>query len=94
MYYNNSPSVDHFNAAIPSGTTKNMNQQIEYLIPKIGKNSLFANDWKVLTIELGMNDLAVSCMNGFTMFDFSDRMKAGIKLIQENIDYVFINLSK
>ncbi|KAG2223055.1 hypothetical protein INT45_008256 [Circinella minor] len=86
------PSVDHFNAAIPSGTTRNMNQQIKYLIPKIGKNSPFANEWKVLTIELGMNDLAVSCMNGYTVFDFSERMKAGIQLIQESIDYVFINL--
>ena len=71
-----------------------MQQQIEYLKSRIGKNSPLANEWKVLTIELGLNDLAVSCMEGFTVLDFSERMKAGIQLIQENIDYVFISLRK
>ncbi|KAI9277129.1 hypothetical protein BDA99DRAFT_555045 [Phascolomyces articulosus] len=86
------PSVDHFNAAIPSGTTKDMTKQINYLIPRIGKTSPLSNEWKVLTIELGQNDLAISCFPDYNVVDFTARMTAGLKMIQENIDYVFINL--
>ncbi|KAI8144894.1 hypothetical protein BJV82DRAFT_656147 [Fennellomyces sp. T-0311] len=83
---------NNLNAALPAATSMNFTEELEYLIPKIGKTSPLANEWKVLSIFLGQNDLSVSCFPGYTIFDFATRMKAGLTLLEENVDNVYVNL--
>ncbi|KAI9498346.1 hypothetical protein BDB00DRAFT_910798 [Zychaea mexicana] len=85
-------SVDHFNAAIPGGTSDTMEKQIEYLLPKIGKDSPLANEWKVITIFIGQNDLSVSCYPSYMIADYGQRVSKGLQLLKDNVDYAFINL--
>ncbi|KAI9490243.1 hypothetical protein BDB00DRAFT_917927 [Zychaea mexicana] len=87
-------SMDKFNAALLAGGSISFKDQIEYLVPKIGKDSPLARAWKVLTISLGQNDLVVSCHPTFTIADYTARMIEGLRLLQDKVDYVLINLAE
>ncbi|KAI9316722.1 hypothetical protein BX666DRAFT_189947 [Dichotomocladium elegans] len=84
------PELDRLNAAIPAATTLGLEQQAQYLIDRIGKNTEHNNKWKVITVFLGMNDMAVSCKPGFSFLDAARRMSQGLDKLLQNIDHVLI----
>ncbi|ORZ02444.1 hypothetical protein BCR43DRAFT_465493 [Syncephalastrum racemosum] len=83
---------DHLNAAFGGATSQAFEGQIRYLIKHFGKGTPLANKWKMLTVYIGHNDLAVSCMPEYSFEEYRKRMEAGLQLLKDNVDKVHINL--
>lgn len=89
-----SETLQDFNAAIPASTSKSFTEQANYLIQKFGLGTELEDKWKFITIYIGLNDLSVSCMPGFTFIDYFARMDQGLALLKKNVKNAFVNLGK
>lgn len=89
-----SETLQDFNAAIPASTSKRFTEQANYLIQKFGLGTELEDKWKFITIYIGLNDLSVSCMPGFTFIDYFARMDQGLALLKKNVKNAFVNLGK
>ncbi|ORY90421.1 hypothetical protein BCR43DRAFT_518886 [Syncephalastrum racemosum] len=83
---------DHFNAAQSGATSLNFTQQVQYLIERIGRGTSFDDEWKILTIFLGSNDVVLACLPGYSAAEYEQRMREGLSLLKQNLNKVFINL--
>lgn len=56
----------------------------------------FKNDWKMINIQIGSNDMCGACnttfMNEVTPVKFGNYVKAAVEKIQKNIPRVLVNL--
>lgn len=58
----------------------------------MGAGTPLEDEWKMLSIELGTNDLAVSCYNGYGLADFTRRMREGLQMLKTNFKKLHVNL--
>lgn len=91
------PPVDHLNAAESMAKLDRIaSDQIDYLVSELHNTSGidFNNDWKMLTILIGANDLCVCCdgRNASTPADWARRYNYTLSLIKERIPRVFVNI--
>jgi len=72
--------------------------ELDYLVSQLKKNKAidFDNDWKVLTILIGANDICASCEfldKGFrTPDEFSKYLLATLERVRTSIPRVFVNI--
>ncbi|KAI8147359.1 hypothetical protein BJV82DRAFT_595202 [Fennellomyces sp. T-0311] len=97
ILYEYSPLRDRLNAALSGSMAMNLDRQLDYLITRmkatIGLN--FQSDWKLINLQIGSNDLCLSCSN--TPFDLSaeaygNYVSAAIERIRTNIPRTIVNL--
>ncbi|RUS14747.1 LOW QUALITY PROTEIN: hypothetical protein BC938DRAFT_477243, partial [Jimgerdemannia flammicorona] len=91
--YQYHPSRDRLNAA-QSGA---LAHEVEYLIPQIKATSGIdmKNDWKFLNLQIGSNDLYLSCTDPFGLLP-ADALKIidALETIRKNVPRVVVNLGK
>jgi hypothetical protein len=60
------PRVDQLNGAVSLAKVQDLDTQMDYLVAqaKKMKGLDFENDWKVMTVFIGANNLCMSCENG------------------------------
>ncbi|KAI9272885.1 hypothetical protein BDA99DRAFT_432643 [Phascolomyces articulosus] len=90
--------VDVLNAALSGAIAMNLDEELNYLIPRMKElpNVDFENDWKLITIQIGSNDQCASCLNPFmgevTAEKFGGYMEAAVERIHKEIPRVLVNL--
>jgi len=92
------PNQDDANAAKSGSMVVDMaTQQITYLIRQINQNAYVdvQNDWKVLNVMIGMNDLCASCTFNATYLDPDDyqmNLMGTLERIRTSLPRTFVNL--
>lgn len=69
-------------------------QQAQYLIQRLGPGTDLEDNWKFITVYIGADDLAVSCMPGYTVLDYFAHMDQGIDYLKKHLKKAFINLGQ
>lgn len=91
------PSVDNLNAAQSGAWAQNLPDQATWLIKQIQGNEKidWNNDWKVVTILIGANNLCASCIDFLDPYDtatqFGASLDASIATLA-TIPRVFVNV--
>ncbi|KAI8047025.1 uncharacterized protein B0P05DRAFT_567136 [Gilbertella persicaria] len=89
---------DQLNAALSGAIAKNLDRQLDYMIQemKVITELDFDNDWKMINIQIGSNDMCNSCeqneVNYTTPESYGNYVNAAIDRIQQNIPKVLVNL--
>jgi len=93
------PAIDVFNAAQSGAMAINLPlHQLGYLIPQIAKHPEIdlENDWKLLTILIGANDICEACVNSnlsYTTPDaFEQYLMQTLQKVQTSLPRTFVNL--
>jgi len=92
------PTTEQNNAAKSGAMVVDMvNQQVTYLIRQMNQNPLIdvLNDWKVLTIFIGVNDLCASCAFDLPYLnpdDYQNNLMATLERVRSSIPRTFVNL--
>ncbi|KAI9255158.1 hypothetical protein BDA99DRAFT_562429 [Phascolomyces articulosus] len=93
------PKVDVLNAALSGAIAMNLDDELDYLIPRMKElpNVNFETDWKMITIQIGSNDQCASCLNPFsgevTTEKFGGYIEAAIERIRNEVPRVLVNLA-
>ena len=88
--------VDQLNGAVSLAKVQDLDTQMDYLVAEAKKikGLDFHNDWKVLTILIGANNLCISCENGrkdATPEFFDAKYRAILERVRNEIPKVFVN---
>lgn len=92
------PALDQLNAAQSGAWISNWPTEYQYLMEQMKANPKIdiQNDWKVLTILIGANNLCRACDPEFDIFDaadnFEDSLRQLVAKVQATIPKVFVNL--
>ncbi len=79
-------------------TVQDVPPQIQYLVTTLqteySQTVDFENDWKLLTLLIGANDLCVCCDGRQTSIPivWQSNLRSVLQLIQQSIPRVFVNL--
>lgn len=65
------PSIDNLNAAQSGAWVQNLPDQATWLIKQMGANPKinWLNDWKLITVLIGANNLCASCIDSINPYD-------------------------
>lgn len=88
------PEIDNLNAAQSGATSRELGEQVDYLIQYLGKNTTFENKWKMINVFIGFNDVSVSCLPGRNVTDYYNNVYSNLERLLQNVDYAFVNLGK
>jgi len=87
------------NAAISGAVVQGLSGQVDYLVSTLKSSSYssrvnFNNDWKLLTIFIGANNICGACHNGQNDLPatFEQQLVAALNKIQTQIPRVFVNI--
>ena len=88
--------VDQLNGAVSLAKVQDLHTQMDYLVAEAKKikGLDFHNDWKVLTILIGANNLCISCEDGrkdATPECFEAKYRAILERVRNEIPKVFVN---
>ncbi|KAI7892132.1 uncharacterized protein EV154DRAFT_505727 [Mucor mucedo] len=94
------PFTDRLNGAQSNAIAKNLDYELDYLIPRMKAyyifSSSFKNDWKMITINIGTNDQCSSCSSESEAYTtpeaYGKYVEAAILRIQKEIPKVVVNL--
>jgi len=92
------PTQDVNNAAKSGSMVSDMvSKQVTYLIRQVNMNPDIdvKNDWKVLTIMIGMNDLCASCMFDLPYLsadEYENNLMATLERVRASMPRTFVNL--
>eukprot|EP01114_Cavostelium_apophysatum_P004777 TRINITY_DN1513_c0_g1_i1.p1 TRINITY_DN1513_c0_g1~~TRINITY_DN1513_c0_g1_i1.p1 ORF type:complete len:355 (+),score=51.54 TRINITY_DN1513_c0_g1_i1:90-1154(+) len=92
------PAQDRLNGAQSGAYTQNLPDQVDYLVAQLKNNSNvdFDNDWKVLTILIGANNLCMSCFSELGVLEsaqvYEDWLVKTLTKIDTEIPRVFVNI--
>ncbi|CAO3614535.1 unnamed protein product [Mucor fragilis] len=70
------PEIDVLNAAQSGATSKELPEQVDYLIQHLGEGTKLAKEWKMINVFIGFNDASLS----------------SLEQLIDQVDYAFINL--
>ncbi|KAI8142664.1 hypothetical protein BJV82DRAFT_613796 [Fennellomyces sp. T-0311] len=90
--------VDVLNAALSGGTALTLDDELDYLIPRMKEipDVNFETDWKMITIQIGSNDQCASCdedrQNESSPDVYAGYVGAAIERIRNEIPRVLVNL--
>jgi phospholipase B1 len=90
------PRVDQLNGAVSLAKVEDLDAQMDYLVAEAKKikGLDFENDWKVMTIMIGANNLCISCDEGrkdATPEFFEAKYRAILERVRKEIPKVFVN---
>lgn len=91
------PALDQLNAAQSGAWAQNLPDQAKWLIQQMKANPKidFVNDWKMITVLIGANNLCASCITFLDPFDtaaqFGQSMQTTFNELA-NIPKVFVNV--
>ncbi|KAG1059744.1 hypothetical protein G6F42_028204 [Rhizopus arrhizus] len=88
------PEIDVLNAAQSGATSKELPEQVDYLIQHLGQDTALADKWKLINVFIGFNDASVSCIPGRNVTEYKNNVKEALEQLISQVDYAFINLSK
>jgi phospholipase B1 len=92
------PDINGNNAASSSSLVSDIGaDQLNYLIRQVNQNPLIdvANDWKLLTIMIGTDDLCASCTFNETFLDpndYQNNLMAALERVRTSLPRTFVNL--
>ncbi|XP_018120395.2 phospholipase B1, membrane-associated [Xenopus laevis] len=85
-----------FNVAIGGSKAENMTSQATTLVNKMKESTVinFQEDWKVITIFIGANDLCQFCHNRdrYSLYNHVTHLKNALDILYKEIPRVFVNL--
>ncbi|XP_078473171.1 phospholipase B1, membrane-associated-like [Lampetra planeri] len=83
-----------FNVAVTGSTAQDLLPQAMLLTDLLRNDTRvdFQNDWKLLTLFIGGNDLCDSCKGGHSQEDYVGNIAATIDYIEQHVPRVFMNL--
>ncbi|XP_041350892.1 phospholipase B1, membrane-associated-like [Gigantopelta aegis] len=86
----------HLNVADSGATSDQLAGQINLLVERLKSEEGidFNNDWKVITVLIGGNDLCQSCKDGsrYTADDYMSHLQSGLDILHQQVPRVFVNL--
>lgn len=82
------------NAAQSGAVSSQMVDQVNYLTERIGVNSPFATDYKMINVFIGFNDASVSCLSPYSVSEYKANVTANLNKLIDSIDYAFINIGE
>ncbi|XP_077989678.1 phospholipase B1, membrane-associated-like [Glandiceps talaboti] len=86
----------HFNVARPSGISEEMPEQARMLVERLQNDASvdFQNDWKVVTLFIGGNDLCRWCNNEekFAPETYANNIKEALDILHAELPRTFVNL--
>ncbi|KAK9766006.1 hypothetical protein K7432_005237 [Basidiobolus ranarum] len=91
------PAKDNLNAAQSGALSTNLGTEIDYLLSRI-KNYPgidIQNDWKLLTLQLGSNDMCQACLDAFQYSGpdaYEKNIRKAIDRVRKDIPKVIISL--
>ncbi|XP_075719885.1 phospholipase B1, membrane-associated [Rhinoderma darwinii] len=92
---NNSHS-SFLNRAVPGAKAFDMPVQAQALVDQMmqDKRIHFENDWKVITVFVGANDLCASCAdsNVFSAATYTNNIRRALDILHQKIPKAFVNL--
>ncbi|KAI7901119.1 SGNH hydrolase-type esterase domain-containing protein [Cokeromyces recurvatus] len=92
------PHDDQLNAAQSGAIAMNLEHELNYLIARLRtmKGINFQNDWKMINIQIGSNDMCGACnssyMDEVTPEKYGNYVASAIETIQAKIPNVLVNL--
>jgi hypothetical protein len=89
-----SPEIDYLNAAQSGATSRELPEQVDYLVKYLGRDTPLANKWKLINVFIGFNDASLSCLRDRNVTEFKSNVQSSLKKLIENVDFAFINLGK
>ena len=74
------PEQDQLNAAQSGAWVQNMPAQVDYIVQQMQANPKidYKNDWKLVNLLIGANNLCWSCMNDFKVIDSADFFESNL----------------
>jgi len=83
-----------YNVALPGATNLNLFSQATELINKFAKNlTVFYDEWKVITLLIGGNDLCQHCMrDGLSAEQYKIGIEKALDLLHKHVPRAFVNL--
>merc|ERR1711916_28698 len=86
----------HFNVALSGAIAKDMPKQAQTLVDKMKADTSidYENDWKVITLWIGGNDLCAVCKGGESHFaqNYADYIEEALDILDKNVPRAFVNL--
>jgi phospholipase B1, membrane-associated len=92
------PALDQLNAAQSGAWISNWPTEFQYLMEQLKANPRIdiQNDWKLLTLLIGANNLCRACDPEFDIFDSAQQFEESLRLLltklRLNIPKLFVNL--
>ncbi|EIE82858.1 hypothetical protein RO3G_07563 [Rhizopus delemar RA 99-880] len=86
------PSVDHLNAAQTGATTAGLPDQVNYVLKYIGPRTRLINEWKMINLYIGYNDISSFCLPGMSPEHYGNEIYNNLKRLIDNTDNAFINV--
>ncbi|GAA5805545.1 hypothetical protein HPULCUR_011064 [Helicostylum pulchrum] len=92
------PRIDVLNGALSGAIAMNLDGELDYLIStmKSTKHINFENDWKMINIQIGSNDMCGACntsyMNQVTPEKYGKYVDSVVDRIHSSIPKVIVNL--
>ena len=91
------PAIDHLNAAQSGAWAQNLPDQATWLIAQIKQNPKidWNNDWKLITVLIGANNLCASCVSWMNPWDTAAEFEASLDTTfatLATIPRVFVNV--
>jgi phospholipase B1 len=83
-----------FNVAKPGGTCDDMYNEAVMLVTRMKDDPRidFANDWKLLTMFVGGNDLCASCRRNYSAEMYEYEFDRTLKYLHDNLNRTVVNL--
>ncbi|XP_069811186.1 phospholipase B1, membrane-associated [Dendropsophus ebraccatus] len=93
----NSSSFSSFlNKAVPGAKAYDMPAQAQALVDQMKQDNRvdFNNDWKVITVFIGANDLCASCTdsNVFSASSYTTNIQRALDILHQQVPRAFVNL--
>ncbi|KAG7463254.1 phospholipase B1, membrane-associated-like [Solea senegalensis] len=84
------------NQAVPGAKSKDIPSQVRALVAKMKNDTRidFANDWKVITIFIGANDLCDHCSNSllYSIENYGRHISEGLDYLHKEVPRALVNL--
>ncbi|KAL9539926.1 hypothetical protein MBANPS3_009989 [Mucor bainieri] len=101
-YATHYPLSDNLNAAISGAMAVNLDIELDYLLQELNNpfspNANAKNEWKMLNIHIGSNEMCQACDSKLTNLTTPDvyarEIENAVQRIQKSMPKVFVNLSE
>ncbi|KAH0505598.1 Phospholipase B1, membrane-associated [Microtus ochrogaster] len=87
-----------FNQAVAGAKAEDLTTQAQKLVSLMRADTTidFENDWKIITVFIGGNDLCASCndLDHYSPQNFTDNIKAALDILHAEVPRAFVNMVK
>ncbi|RCI07041.1 hypothetical protein CU098_013762 [Rhizopus stolonifer] len=83
---------DHLNAAQTGSSSEGLDNQVDYILKYVGRSTRLYDEWKMVNIYIGYNDISAFCLPGKSPQKSGENVFNAIKRLVDNLDKTFINV--